>query len=1138
MNNLGIIMMVFLLTLSPFSYVSVNATTEDEEVVVASTEIAENTLRIHYQRDDNDFDNWGLWTWGDVKDGSDNWPSGATPFIQVEGSQDGYVDIELASGASQIGFLVVNRENEAKDGGDKSYVITSADINEIWITQGSDKVYTYEPVNLPENTVRIHYVKDDGQYDNLGLWTWDDVVSPSANWPSGATPFDQVGRYGAYVDINILEDAKKIGFLVVNRNNGNQSGDMSFSLLEDYNQLFIKEGDQTVYISPFGDTPTGLISGEVLSTNKILLNFTSTKGLVEEELLEQLQIKDREGNVLTINSVTIKNDKTVEISLDLNLDQAPFEVTFDGKTVTITSGWRMIDEMYGYTGELGATLHADGTATIKLWSPTANDVAVILYDKDDQNEVIGKVQMTQGDRGVWEVTLNQENTGLVSVRNYFYHYEITHGEETVLALDPYAKSMATWDNFGDYPIGKAAIVNPSAIGPQLDFAQIEGFEKREDAIIYEVHVRDFTVDPSIESDLNAQFGTFTAFIDKLDYIEDLGVTHIQLLPVMSYFWGNEFINDEREMHYSAQDNNYNWGYDPHSYFSLSGMYSDNPDNPERRIEEFKILVDEIHKRGMGVILDVVYNHTARVEIFEDLVPNYYHFMDSDGTPRTSFGGGRLGTTHEMARRILVDSITYWVDEYKVDGFRFDMMGDHDAESIQIAYDKAKELNPNIVMIGEGWRTFVGDEGESVMAADQDWMQHTESVGVFSDEFRNELKSGFGSEGQPRFITGGARNVQQIFDNIKAQPHNFVADDPGDVVPYIEAHDNLTLHDVIAQSIKKDPEFHQEEIHQRIRLGNAMVLTSQGTAFIHAGQEFGRTKQWRTDGVPEQKETYMVDENGNPFTYPYFIHDSYDSTDIINMFNWEQATNEEAYPINHLTREYTTGLIELRRSTDAFRLGTKELVDSNVTFVDAPEINERDLVVAYRSEATDGTAYYVFVNADMNERTLSLEEDITSGIVLVDSDEAGVEEVSEQTGFEISAQSITIEPLTTVVIKIGEEDGEDPTDPVDPADPVDPVDPTDPVDPVNPEDPTNPVDPVSPEKPTEPSEPVDSEEPTDSDDNENPVSIDKGDKEGDGKGGGLLPSTATNIFNLLLVGIVLLIAGAGTYIVIRRKRLEA
>ncbi|MFD2508545.1 pullulanase [Halalkalibacter alkalisediminis] len=1049
MNKVVVVMMIFLMlfSLSDFPISNPVAAEPQTGQQIGANDIGENTLRIHYQRDDHIFNNWGLWFWEDVASPSENWPTGGISFSEEQVTNYGaYIDIDLKENAKKVGFLVLNTINGDKEGGDKEIELFSSNLNEVWIKQGSDEVFLFEPVNLSDNMVRIHYERADQSYKKWGLWMWKDVAVSSeetGGWPTGATAFsdDQVGSHGAYVDVELKEDAKEMGFLVVNRENGDikDGEDKGFSMLNEYNQLFIKEGDDVVYTNPYGQVPVWMTSGELLSETKIQITFSNTANLSEADLTEEITIKDKDGNDVSFETVVVINDRKVTINGYFNAELAPFSVSYGEQSVTVGSGWRLIDEMYGYDGNLGATLHNDGTATLKLWSPKAESVSVILYDKEEQSKVIrNDIEMTKRDRGVWEVILNEKNTGLTSLKNYVYHYEIEHNGEKKLALDPYAKSMAAWSNLGNDPIGKAAIVDPSLIGPELSFAKIDGFEKREDAIIYEVHVRDFTSDPSIEAELTAQFGTFKAFIDKLDYIQDLGVTHVQLLPIMSYFWGDEWANAERMLEYASTGTNFNWGYDPHSYFSLTGMYSENPNDPELRINEFKMLVDAIHSRGMGVVLDVVYNHTAKVEIFEDLVPNYYHFMDADGTARTSFGGGRLGTTHEMARRILVDSITYWVDEFKVDGFRFDMMGDHDAESIQIAYDKAKELNPNIIMIGEGWRTFVGDEGEGdIMPADQDWMQHTESVGVFSDEFRNELKSGFGSEGQPRFITGGARNIQQIFDNIKAQPHNFVATDPGDVVQYIAAHDNLTLHDVIAQSIKKDPEFHQEEIHQRIRIGNAMVLTAQGKAFIHAGQEFGRTKQFRADTEKAPyKSTYVEDADGKPFTYPYFIHDSYDSTDAINMIDWTRATNAELYSINNRTREYTTGLIKLRKSTDAFRLGTKELIDSNVTLIEAEEINDQDLVIGYRNEATNGDAYYVFINADTVERTLTLNTDLTDGAVVVDSDEAGISEVTDRSGFTLTADSIQIDPLTTVVVKMAsiKEDDENPLTPVEPNDP--------------------------------------------------------------------------------------------------------
>ncbi len=999
----------------------------------SSSEIADNTLRVHYENEENDFSGLGLWVWEDVVTPSeevDGWPDGATPFSEGGTTDYGaYVDVDLLEDAERVGMLV-NNSNGENITGDVFVNLLSDDMNEVWLSEEGD-LFLYEPVDLPENTVRVHYDREDGAYEPWGLWTWGDVLEPTDGWPDGAHPFsnDNVGKHGAYFDLDLQEDAGQINFLILNMETGDQTGDMSFSDLNNHNHIFLREGDETVYTNPYYVFEEGLEHGEVLSDELIELRFSSTTDFSEEELMEGLEITDRDGNEINVDRVEKnEDDRTVNVYGTFDLDRAPFTVSFMDKSIQAAIGWRLKDEMYAYDGDLGADLHEDGSATLKVWSPSADNVSIVLYDADDQYSIVtDDVDMERGDRGVWEVTLDEENTGVADLNGFYYHYDIERDGESVLALDPYASSMATWDsgNVDEVPIGKAAIVDISSIGPELEFAEIDGFEKREDAIIYEIHVRDFTSDPDIDDELEAQFGTFASFVEKLDYIEDLGVTHVQLLPVMSYFFADEFNNDERMLDYSSTQNNYNWGYDPHSYFSLTGMYSEDPDDAEKRIEEFKLLIDEIHDRGMGVVLDVVYNHTARVEIFENLEPEYYHFMDADGTSRTSFGGGRLGTTHEMSRRILVDSIMHWVEEYKVDGFRFDMMGDHDAESIQIAYDKAKEANPDIVMIGEGWRTFVGDEnGGDVMPADQDWMEFTESVGSFSDEFRNELKSGFGSEGQPRFLTGGARDIKQIFDNVTANPHNFTATNPGDVVPYIAAHDNLTLHDVIAQSIKKDPEHNQEEIHQRIRLGNLMVLTSQGTSFIHAGQEFGRTKQFRaeTDEAP-YKSTYMESEDGTPFEYPYFIHDSYDSTDAINMIEWDKATDAEAYPINNQTREYTTGLIELRRSSDAFRLGTMDEIAERVSMIEAPEINDQDLIIGYRAESTDDTGeYFVFVNTDNQERTLTLEDiDLTEGVVVVDGNESGTVEVADPTGFELSADHISLDPLTAVVVKVGGEE---------------------------------------------------------------------------------------------------------------------
>lgn len=697
--------------------------------------------------------------------------------------------------------------------------------------------------------------------------------------------------------------------------------------------------------------------------------------------------------------------------------------------LTTNLTWKEKDEQFAYDGPLGPVLNSDGTAVLRLWSPSAKSVQVLLYDKDNQEKQVAVVEMNSYDKGLWEVTLNQETvTGIDNFNNYCYHYQINREDETVLALDPYAKSLGTWNSHDEASyIAKAAIVAPENIGQKLDFAKVENYKRREDAVIYEVHVRDFTSDPSIKDELHHRFGTFEAMTERLDYIQSLGVTHVQLLPVLSYYHANEYETGERFLEYKSAWTNYNWGYDPMHYFALTGMYSINPEDPSSRIKEFKELVNEIHKRGMAVTLDVVYNHTAELHILEDLEPEYYHFMDSDGTSRTNFGGGRLGSTHYMTRRLIIDSLKYLVEEFKVDGFRFDMMGDLDAETVQLAYDETVKINPNILMIGEGWITYVGDEGaEHVQAADQLWMSDTEAVGSFSDEIRDELKSGFQSEGKPRFITGGRRNVQKIFDNIKGQPHNFEADQPGDVVQYIEAHDNLTLHDVIAQSINKDPILHTEEIHQRIRLGNLIVLTSQGTAFIHAGQEYGRTKQFKHpefktmvdewDDIPDNS-TYFTNNNGDPIEYPYFIHDSYDSSDAINKFEWEKVRGVNGYSIESKTMEHMRGLIQLRQSTDAFRLANKELIDTNVQLLNVPEIRERDVAIAYKVRGTNGDEYIIVINGNKRSRMFTLPEDVELGQVIADQNRVDTEPLMQPQGIEIlSSTQIKLAGLSSVIFK--------------------------------------------------------------------------------------------------------------------------
>lgn len=1010
--------------------------------------IADNHFRIHVKKlPEENKDSQGLWTWDDVEKPSENWPNGAKSFKDAKQDDYGYyLDVKLKNEqAKKVSFLINNTKGDNLTG-DRSVERLSPKMNEAWLDENY-KVHNYRP--QPAGTVRVNYYRTDGNYDKKSLWYWGDVKNPSSGeWPDG-TDFTATGKYGRYIDIPLNEAAREFGFLLLDESKKGddvkiRKEDYKFTDLKNHSQIFLKDDDETIYTNPYYVHDIRMTGAQHVAKSRIESSFSTLVGAKKDDILKHSSITDYQGNKVAITDVEVDEaGKKVTYIGDFSDTQHPYTVSYNSDRFTTRSSWRLKDESYSYDGPLGATLKEDGKRVdLTLWSPSADKVSVVVYDKKDPEKVVGTVPLEKGEKGTWKQTLDANSgLGISNYTGYYYHYQIERQGKTVLVLDPYAKSLAAWNSDlaktdAAHKVAKAAFVDPAKLGPQdLTYGKIRNFKSREDAVIYEAHVRDFTSDPAIAKDLTKPFGTFEAFIEKLDYLKDLGVTHIQLLPVLSYYFVNELKNQERLSAYASSNSNYNWGYDPQNYFSLTGMYSSDPKDPEKRIAEFKNLINEIHKRGMGAILDVVYNHTANVDIFEDIEPNYYHFMDADGTPRTSFGGGRLGTTHYMSKRVLVDSIKYLVETYKVDGFRFDMMGDHDAASIEEAYKAARALNPNLIMLGEGWRTYTGDENTPVQAADQDWMKKTDTVAVFSDDIRNNLKSGYPNEGQPAFITGGKRDINTIFKNLIAQPTNFEADNPGDVIQYIAAHDNLTLFDIIAQSIKKDPSKAENyaEIHRRLRLGNLMVLTAQGTPFIHSGQEYGRTKQFLDPAyktpVPEDKvpnKSHLLrDKDGKPFVYPYFIHDSYDSSDAVNKFDWTKATDGKAYPENVKSRNYMKGLIALRQSTDAFRLKSLQDIKERVRLITVPGQNgveKEDVTIGYQITAPNGDVYAVFVNADDKAREFNLGTafaHLRKAEVLADENQAGPVGIANPQGLEWTEKGLKLNALTAVVLRLSQ-----------------------------------------------------------------------------------------------------------------------
>jgi len=641
--------------------------------------------------------------------------------------------------------------------------------------------------------------------------------------------------------------------------------------------------------------------------------------------------------------------------------------------------------------ELGA-LYSNQSVEFRLWSPFANSVTARIFRKNLAD--IGRdadpdftLELTlDPETGVWSGVFSQ-----VDPEGMFYDYVVDTGRGVNAALDPYAKSMDAYVNEGG--AGRGAIVDLSKSGPRGGWEGYTGvpLENRTDAIIYEVSVRDFTISP--DSGVRGKKGTFLAFIEKLDYLKDLGVTHVQLLPVYNFYYTNE-LDQAYEGHGRTGDSNYNWGYDPHNHMTPEGWYSSNPKDPYSRINDFKTLIKEIHKRDMGVIMDVTFNHMGSTMLLEHIVPDYYFRKLPNGAFSSDSGvGNDFASSRTMARKLIIDALVHWAEVYKVDGFRFDLMGLIDAQTMLMAYERVSSIpgKEQILFQGEGWQMYRWSKVQDMM--DQKYMDRTDSIAVFNDEVRNLLKAGgFNEEGRG-LLTNKGINKEALFDNLMGRPRTFPADHPADTMAYVAAHDGLTLHDTLAHNAKIDHRTTEGkgEIAQRAKLANMLMLTNQSIVFLHAGQERGRTKP-NVNNVPHE-------------TIGQFVRNSYDSADNINQIVWTLEA-----PFQNLL-DYTKGLIQLRRATKAFRIGNPQEIEKAATHL--PQ--EDTFSFAYKLEY-GGETYFIMINASKESSTLEMGEDLSGAKVLADRMSVNLQGIADPQGLSISGSQITLEGLTPVILR--------------------------------------------------------------------------------------------------------------------------
>lgn len=615
------------------------------------------------------------------------------------------------------------------------------------------------------------------------------------------------------------------------------------------------------------------------------------------------------------------------------------------------------DEKFYYDGnDLG--VKCDDQKTIfKLWAPTATQVKVKLRSHNSSFSEI--VKLKREDRGVWSLIFH------LDLEFYQYTYLVLVNQEWREAVDPYATAVTANGEFG-------VIVKLEKT--RKEKVKLPPFEHPVDAIIYETHIRDFTIHPNSgiqnkglylgAGELNTKGNNCTN--TGLSYVKELGITHIEFLP-FNDFAGVDELNREKE---------YNWGYNPLHFNAPEGSYSTDPTDPYARIIELKQLIDQIHRQGMRIIMDVVYNHVyIREESpFEKIVPGYYFRHNEFGLPSNGTGvGNDIASERKMARKFILDSVRFWMEEFHLDGFRFDLMGILDIETMQEVKKTCDNISKGTLLIGEGWNL------NTPLPMDQKAIIRNQaklpSIAQFNDRFRDCIKGnsfnlydkGF-AFGNEHYYTAAIESIAGSigFDKIESRLFN----EPMQSLNYVECHDNYTMWDKLSSCMQEADKKLRMKYH---RLATAIVVLSQGIPFLHSGQEFFRTKNGE----------------GN----------SYRSPDTINQLDWDRR---QMYADNV---NYLKGIIQIRKSLACFRMRTAAEIQANMRKLSIPVPL---LGFSYQNHKNDIQEVLFIINPLNKMQEIELPEGKWE--VIADHQNAGISPIN---GYQ--EQSLIMEPVCLNVL---------------------------------------------------------------------------------------------------------------------------
>ncbi len=811
------------------------------------------------------------------------------------------------------------------------------------------------------DTLVVNYYRYDEDYsffDSVWLWPHEPEADEGERYF-----FEEETDFGMQLELDLAETnlaaSTKVGIIV--RGDNWDRRDVGIDLFIDMTEpdadgtieVYLVQADPTVYY----DEEDADRSHRILHTffedyRNIRFRTTQEIGPDAVEVLadgEPVAIEDAETEGFE-GTVRLTDDADLAKSYELRADVSEEEpavsrIGFDGIYDSDA-----FNEQYAYDGELGA-IHGEEATEFKLWAPIAESVVLNLYEKGHPSHVedlqgnagvdepYAEHDMEAQERGVWSKTVEGDLDGV------YYTFSVDNGDGYREVTDPY--SYSTGAN-GE----RSMVVDFDRHNPEgWEYGRSPGtIENYTDAILYELHVRDLTSHESWDGPEEYR-GKFLGLVEEgtrhegvktgLAHIKELGVTHVHLLPVMHFGMVDETRLDDPDYH-GIYDGIFNWGYMPIHYNTLEGSYATDPFNGEVRVTEFKKMVQGFHDNDIGVVMDVVYNHTGQSadSNFHQILPGYYHRFDDDGNFSNGSGtGNETASERAMFRKFMLDSLTFYVEEYNIDGFRFDLMALHDIETMNMIAEALHEIDEDVIIYGEPWMG-----GETVLPqhkwADKTALDELDDIAVFNDNSRDAVVQGSAFDNYGRgFVSGiDGRDDEALLGvtggidipglNVRALPEGAWAFHPSQTVNYVSAHDNNTVRDklVLATIVYNLPAAEREDItredveailadgametiEKMQRQANTFVLTSQGIPFLHAGVEMMRTKPCID---PDFQGDYCDDDG-------LYDANSYRSPDETNQLDWN-------WKVEHYdTFRHHRNLIHMRREVDVFTLATAEEV---------------------------------------------------------------------------------------------------------------------------------------------------------------------------------------------------------------------